>query len=204
MTHQAWIDDSSFARTQLDELLYLKWTRYLPAGYTGHCAGHSIRGFRYAFAIARPERIIEIGFHCGHSAVISLHVGCLHVTSVDISSNPDVAEAARMVKARFPGRFEFINADSRSVEIDGQFDMIFIDGDHSYDGIMSDIRLGQKLGVNWFFFDDWQPRFAATQEAIAASRLIPIAVFGNLVLCMPSDGLIGVPIATCKQASIAP
>lgn len=192
MNCQDWIEAAAFARFKEDDDLYLEWTGYLPEGGDGHTAAHSVRCFRYAFQIATPFTILEIGFNRGHSATMMLEMGAMHVTSVDINRAPGTLEAVRLVKRRYIDRFEFISSDSKTVEIDGRFDMIFIDGDHSFDGVISDIRLGQKLGIKWFLFDDWQPRFAATQEAIAVARLIPLAIFGNMALAIPNDGLIGV------------
>ena len=67
-------------------------------------------------------------------------------------------------------RFEFILCDSRKVkpQLQGRiFDVAFVDGDHSADGVKNDIQLCLDLGIPYIILDDWH-------EVIANKHVNPI------------------------------
>lgn len=86
-------------------------------------------------------RILEIGFLAGSSSVLFLDNTDAHVTSIDIKCSTYSNMAKIFIDNEYPGRHTLIIEDSSiSVpKIDGIFDLIFIDGAHSYEGTLLDI-----------------------------------------------------------------
>lgn len=117
-------------------------------------------------SIVQPKNILEVGFFRGSSAYMWLHLSDAKLTSVDPMVNlyePGVKhdglpENAEKLKTAFPGRFTFIQKDSKVVYpdiADQKFDLMFIDGDHWVNGIRSDFNLALKLGIPWVLVDDF-------------------------------------------------
>ena len=82
---------------------------------------------------------LEIGSNYGGTAYSLCHIYD-YVLTIDIKHN----ENFDRIKEEFPG-YDYIIADSRSLDtikaiknLGIKFDFIFIDGDHSYDGVMND------------------------------------------------------------------
>jgi hypothetical protein len=91
-------------------------------------------------------RILEIGCDVGNSTTAFLVGPSISVTSIDI--NPACAN-------NFPGveKWRFIHGDSRERAIFVQvveevllpFDVLYVDGNHTYDTALSDLRMYTKL-----------------------------------------------------------
>ena len=113
------------------------------------------------YAEISPETMLEIGFNIGYSASMWLEFDPdkkLKLTSVDIGIHKDTVKAADAVKNLHGDRFEFILCDSRKVKPqlkDRLFDLAFVDGDHSADGVRNDIQLCLDLGIPYLIIDDW-------------------------------------------------
>jgi len=175
-----------------DDILFKELTALLPAG--AGAAGipygsnsHSIQYFRDALQLALPRRVLEIGFNLGYSSAIWLELGIQQLTAVDISTRPETLEAAETLTKMCPLRFCYYNRKNLPESHDF-FDLIFIDGDHSERGVLEDIDLGLRLGIEHFFFDDWFPHWGpGTQPAIAQRPLKIRAILGNMVLCQKTD-----------------
>ena len=125
------------------------------------------------YAQLKPETMLEIGFNIGYSASMWLEFDPdqkLKLTSVDIGIHGDTVKAANAVKELHGDRFEFILCDSRKVkpQLQGRlFDVAFVDGDHSADGVRNDIQLCLDLGIPYIILDDWH-------EVIANRHVNPI------------------------------
>ena len=81
--------------------------------------------------------LVEIGRKYGGSTVLmssSLVQG--HLYSIDIVEHQCVYEYTKSYK----DKITFITGDSKMVEWDIPIDLIFIDGDHSYEGVKNDIK----------------------------------------------------------------
>lgn len=80
--------------------------------------------------------VMQIGFNAGHSAEIMLeNNSSLKLTSFDLGSHSYVIPANDYISKRYPGRHELILGDSTITlpkYMDKKFDVIFIDGGHTY------------------------------------------------------------------------
>lgn len=81
--------------------------------------------------VGRGKSVIEIGFRTGVSATAFLHGGCRSLVSIDI------AECEVPIEMFDDERFQFVHAPSTSV--DCRADVVMIDGDHSYRGVLADL-----------------------------------------------------------------
>jgi len=159
-----------------------KYGNPIPFGWGPHC----VKFARRVLGVTKPSRILEIGLNLGYSSAIWLDLSNAVVVSVDISDKDETLHAARTLFNRHPGRFEFICCDSREVEpklVGWNFDMIFIDGDHTEPLVSNDIQLGLNLGVPWFVFDDYMPIYGpGTQPAIKKHGLELVEVLENIAI----------------------
>jgi predicted O-methyltransferase YrrM len=194
MTHE-----ELMSHTEEERQFYLESVKGLPTGGGFKGTGfdkygkqipwglgpHSIKCMKRAIAIFKPTSILEIGFNCGWSSSMWLNMCDASIVGVDISDKDETIEGARILTERFSGRFKFVLSGSQTVYDkvnDMQFDMIFIDGDHTAAGICSDVNLGIRLGIKNFFFDDWLPQFGETQVALKNMPIKVIEVIGNMAL----------------------
>jgi SAM-dependent methyltransferase len=100
-------------------------------------------------------KIAEIGFNAGHSSEIFLE-NCpkATVTSFDINFHPYTKVGVEFMQKKYPGRFQFVEGDSictvpsYSQQYPGEkFDLIYIDGWHSFDYCYRDIQNCQKIAT---------------------------------------------------------
>ena len=107
------------------------------------------------------KTILEIGFNIGYSVSMWLEFDedkKSKLTSVDIGIHADTMKAVEAVKNLHGERFSFILSDSKKVKpqlVGKLFDLAFIDGDHSAEGVASDIRLCIDLKIPLLLFDDY-------------------------------------------------
>ena len=96
--------------------------------------------------------VMEIGFNAGHSADIFLRNNeNLQLTSFDIGDHDYVSVSKKYIDMLYPGRHLLIVGDStKNVTTFAQlyntrFDVIFIDGGHSYEVAMADLQNSMLL-----------------------------------------------------------
>lgn len=80
--------------------------------------------------------VLEIGRKYGGSTAIiasALEKGCLY--SMDIVDHPE----AHSNTDAWKDKIHFITCDSKHTEWNMEIDLLFIDGDHSYEGVKSDV-----------------------------------------------------------------
>lgn len=143
----------------------------------------SVRQAAYLFGLIRDmkaRKVIEIGRYKGGSTLLMAAAmnGQGELWSIDIgekedrlhngrSSRPFDQQLADICK-RFGLSVNIIVGDSRTVEIDsGEVDLVFIDGDHSYEGVKNDFRrFGKKvrLGGAVLFDDTFNDRMFKTHS----------------------------------------
>ena len=132
----------------------------------------TVRDAAYMFGLIRQmkaRKVIEIGRYKGGSTLLIAQAmnGEGELWSIDIGEKElrlHSAESPRPfdeqlldVCKRFSLRVNIIVADSREVDIDtGDVDLVFIDGDHAYEGVRSDFeRFGKRVRVGGaVLFDD--------------------------------------------------
>lgn len=113
--------------------------------------------FKEILEIAKPKSVLEIGFNAGGSALMFLSIDqFLDYDSIDIQKNE---KSQKYLYNRFVG-FDFIEIDSKAASpsmpfFQLKYDMVLVDGDHSMDGVISDIELSLKFDPEYILFDDW-------------------------------------------------
>ena len=93
-------------------------------------------------------RVMEIGFNAGHSAEVFLkHNTSLTLTSFDIGIHDYVNAAKGYIDEVYPDRHTLILGDSQKTvpaylenNKGAKFDVIFIDGDHTYEVAKADME----------------------------------------------------------------
>lgn len=93
----------------------------------------------------KPEKILEIGIgHDAFSSRVFLEHCAAEITNID---KGDWGGNSEKFVAEFGSRFKFINGRSEveMPKLKEKYNLIFIDGDHAYEGCKSDILNAQKL-----------------------------------------------------------
>lgn len=97
-------------------------------------------------------KLLQIGFNAGHSADILLN-GNKESTlvSFDIGEHDYVLNYNRYIQSKYASRHTLIIGDSLytlpafTEKHEGEFDLIFVDGGHSYEVATSDLKFALKL-----------------------------------------------------------
>src|SRR5262245_15225471 len=102
--------------------------------------------------VARPgvRSIMEIGFNAGHSSELFLRFNeTAHVTSFDLGEHRYVLAAKTYLDRRFHARHTLVLGDSTQTiprfPAESPFDLIFIDGGHSYEVAKADLLNCRRL-----------------------------------------------------------
>lgn len=123
---------------------------------TGETGSWCVPFFIDCINITKPKNILEIGFNRGASAIKWLLFSGANLTSIDIVQR-DIS--INFITSRFPNRFNFIKMNSSDIfqktEWIGKFDLVFIDGDHSYESILRDTRAALFCEGKFIFYDDY-------------------------------------------------
>ncbi len=196
-------DQELMQSTPEEQEYWLKCVRALPGlqGFSGTgydakgnripwgAGPHCIKYFREIVDIVKPKRIWECGFNLGYSSAVWLDL-CpdAFVLSIDISDKRETMRAAEILYERHPNRFIFRCIDSKEFDAwnypDGQFDLAFIDGDHEFEAVNSDINKALEMKIPYFLMDDILERFGpGVQKAIDAHpQLKLVKEMGNMAL----------------------
>ena len=115
-------------------------------GYSQQC---ELQVMLLKHLVSKPtiKRVLEIGFNAGHSSEIFLSTNPnVDVTSFDIGRVNAVSVAKEYMDLTYPGRHTLILGDStqtikeyKNANPEATFDLIFIDGGHTYGVAKSDI-----------------------------------------------------------------
>jgi predicted O-methyltransferase YrrM len=124
--------------------------------------------FRLVSRLGSPEAV-EIGRFRGGTTLILAAAGA-RVRSIDIDAaraETDGPELTRVLdRLGLRDRVEIVVADSRTLPAEpGSVDLVFVDGDHSYEGARGDVdhwwpalRVGGHLVLHDAVFEAWDPR----------------------------------------------
>ncbi len=166
------------------------------------CTQKAYDAFADCYSLARPTNVLEIGTHAGGSALMTLAFTDAKVLSVDIghtwitparsfatwgveSAEGGLQQVAQVLDTHFPGRFRLLLGDStalgtrlliKKAHAEQPFDLAFIDGDHSYAFVKSDIQFALSLGIHDLILDDMNSVNPDSDVAQAARELGLIVV----------------------------
>ena len=122
----------------------------IPEGEMSH---HCFETIEDICQTTSPNSILEIGFRRGNSALMWLINSSATLMSLDIDDFS--IKSVQLLESQFPNRFKYLQCDSRIFKSEETFDLIFIDGDHSVDGIESDIKMSLQLNPKYLVLDDY-------------------------------------------------
>lgn len=114
-----------------------------------------------------PRRVIEFGFHAGHSTTYQLETfpGSSIVT---YGVSRETTQAAHNMKKKYGGRFTFRRQDTQTIDplefFPGVFDYALVDAMHTYKNVAYEISLLLQWKVPYILFDNCET--PAVQRAI--------------------------------------
>jgi predicted O-methyltransferase YrrM len=108
----------------------------------------------------QPKTILELGFNRGASAIMWLENSKATLHSIDIRSQQEVKLSLNYIQTAYPDRFTYTCMDHSLLsdmvkEFKGKYDLIFIDGDHSYEAIYRDTKNTIQFNPTFIVFDDY-------------------------------------------------
>jgi hypothetical protein len=130
-------------------------------------------------SILRPQRVLEIGTLHGLSAALWAQVAD-HVTTIDINKSaaaPLVWDKLGVAN-KITYRIVKSNEEKRQIAAAEDFDLTFVDGDHTHAGAKSDFACVARCGA--VLFHDYKPnnwRFRGLVKFIDSLKPLPF-VFG--------------------------
>jgi hypothetical protein len=130
-------------------------TDLIREGHT-YLTDKTVRNFRGVLERTGATNIFEIGFNAGHSSFCFLQLDTeISLHSVDNARHHYTEACMVKMKEIFPDRFTYEVLDSNSIEELGEYDLVFIDGDHHIDSLRHDYNLCRDNGIQWILVDDY-------------------------------------------------
>ena len=162
----------------------------------------------------RTINYVEIGAYAGASSCLMLGMRDTNVISIDLGEpipKGQVLENVLMYK-NSPNNYKYIQGNSRTIEVknlvvdtlnkfiflgfSNKIDLLFIDGDHSYNGVISDFNMYSDLVAigGYIVFDDYNDAIYSPEVKQAVDSLLPslvdyeiIGTLENSLGAYPSD-----------------
>lgn len=128
----------------------------------------------------RPKRILEVGFGRGYWAVCAARA--MTQAGIDgqvISIDPSIdQQQITLMERLFPrewlSKITMVAGRSSDVipELEGRFDIVYVDGDHSYGGVKADWEAVRDRFDQFTIFDDYYMSESATAKDVAVARAV--------------------------------
>lgn len=128
-------------------------TRPIVGGTDWRFADIVAPAFKEILEITKAKSVLELGFNVGGGALMFLSVNPeLKYQSVDIVEN---VKSVNYLRNKFKN-FSFLKANSGNLYhlMIEEFDLVYVDGDHSEQGVLSDIEVAFKFNPKYILFDD--------------------------------------------------
>lgn len=174
----------------------------------------TLKKFNHILKLARyPKSIFEIGFNGGHSARMWLEFykddPDFRLHSVDICNHEYTEVIAKELEEKDP-RFTFTKMSSFDLEVEQMqgYELLFVDGDHSAEGIRNDILLGNYSKIPYILIDDYKHRghhhqIGDTADSIIGNLNFPYCWFGKKLHYNATDGInrmrLAMRISKCRS-----
>ena len=114
--------------------------------------------FKSILEVTKCKNVLEIGFNFGHSAFTFMTIDPdIVYHSVDICQHNYTKPNSEKISERFGDRFTFTEKNSRHMKPEEikDYDMVFIDGDHTTHGMSSDLNLCNQAEIKYLLVDDY-------------------------------------------------
>lgn len=126
---------------------------------------------------------VEIGCYAGGSACLMLQRKNTNVISIDLGHpiNPIIVEQNVNKLNKHNNKYNYIKGSSHNLDIFNkliehldEIDILFIDGDHSFDGVIKDFEMYSKLvkSGGYIIFDDYNDYQYSPAVKPAVDRLV--------------------------------
>lgn len=128
----------------------------------------------------KPLRILEIGFGrgywatCAAKAMYELNIDG-KITSVDVNFDQNhLQRMAQTFPAEWLNKIEMHRGRSIDVipKLEGEWDLVYIDGDHTYQGVKADWELVKDRFKQFVIFDDYHLPEKKKDPNIDVARLV--------------------------------
>jgi predicted O-methyltransferase YrrM len=140
---------------------------------------------------------VEIGCYAGGSACLMLQRPNTNVISIDLGKpiNPEVVQNNTSKMNIHGNQYNYIQGNSQTTEtLDklknfvSSVDILFIDGDHKYDGVINDFNLYSDLvkSGGYIVFDDYNDYIYSPEVKIAVDDLMKKIEGYEVIGCLPN------------------
>lgn len=137
----------------------------------------------YDIPVSGNIHYLEIGCYAGGSAILMLHRPNTTVVSVDLGSpiHPDIVKNNIKNNNPYNNNFYYIQGDSQNLstltkvkEVIDRVDILFIDGDHSFQGVVRDFEMYKELVPpgGYIIFDDYNDKESSPEVKPAVDSII--------------------------------
>jgi cephalosporin hydroxylase len=150
---------------------------------TFHHHYHILYDIANSYPVDYILNYVEIGCYAGGSACLMLQRENTNVFSIDLGNpiNPEIVKQNVNKLNKHTNNYNYIQGSSHDLEIINklieyidEIDILFIDGDHSYDGVILDFEMYSKLvkSGGYIIFDDYNDYQYSPQVKPAVDSIV--------------------------------
>jgi predicted O-methyltransferase YrrM len=140
---------------------------------------------------------VEVGCYAGGSACLVSQRKNTNIFSIDLGNpiNPEVAIKNMQKFNNHSNKFEYIQGNSqlestlvRLKSFINDIDVLFIDGDHSYNGVKNDFNLYSPLVKNggYVVFDDYNDHVSSPEVKSAVNEIVSTLIGYKIIGTLPN------------------